>query len=180
MSNAEGRDFDAATFDLDEWIDGIVRPSVVVELYPYEDDYLRRLAALDERLSAVEAAGDADRGMDDDTVETIAAQIESLRTERDAHTLRVRVRQLTQAEFILAAAKAKKAKAPEREWLLWQVAAMTVAPDYDGDLDGEDVPQHFTGPQLKRLLRRNRAGEVMVGRLIEAGNDLMKGLPVPS
>lgn len=181
MSEPEkGHDLDAGVFDLDKWIDEIERPSVVVELYPHEDDYRRRVEEIEAQIPAAEKAGD-ERGIDDPSPEALLAQLDELRRERAARTLRVRVRQLTDAETRLAAMAAYKAGVKsEFGNVMWGLAAATVAPDYHGPLDVADVPTHFTGPQLVRLHQRDRSGQAMVTQLLNAVNGLMEGLPVPS
>ena len=41
----DGANLDAATFDIDRWIDDVVRPEVTVELYPSEPEYAAKVAA---------------------------------------------------------------------------------------------------------------------------------------
>lgn len=177
--STDGANLDPATIDLDAWIDEIERPEVTVELYPREIAYQARLAELE---ALVDKAEDdpAKRGMDDPSPETVLAQIQDLASERAKSALRVRLRQLSNADLIHVAVRFKKAKIPEADRLLFGIAAHTIAPDYDGPLDAADVPQHFTHTQLKRLMKRDRSGEAMVRQLLDTVNELMRGLPVPS
>lgn len=178
MSNAGSLD-DAERFDVDAWIDDYARPETTVLLYPFEADFAARLAALEAQIPAAEK--NADRGMDDPTPETLYAQIVELKAERDAKALRVRVRQVLPAEAARAAIAAKKAGVTgEPDNLMWGLACATVAPDYTGSLSADDVPTHFTGPQLIRLRDRDRTGLQMVQTLLAAVNGLMAGPPVPS
>jgi len=176
----DGANLDASTIDLDQWIDEVVRPEVTVELYPYEADYARRVAEIEAKIPAAEASTPETRGIDDPSIEALSAQLADLREERSRTAKRVRLRQLTDADFVDVAVRFKAAKIPEGDRLLWNVAACTVAPDYDGPLDGLDVPQHFTHVQLKRLMKRDRSGAAMVAQLVVAINGLTAGLPVPS
>lgn len=162
----DGANLDPATVDLDAWIDEVERPEVTVELYPREVAYQARLAELEALVDQVEE-DPAKRGLDDPSPEAILAQIDELRAERSRTALRVRLRQPLQAEFIDAAVRAKKAKAPQRDWLFWQIATAIVEPE-------------FSPEQLRRLYARDRSGEAMWGQLVQAVNDLMRGLPVPS
>lgn len=169
----------AETFDVDSWIDDFTRPEMTVLLYPFEADYAKRVAEIEAQIPAAEKV--TDRGMDDPTPETLYAQLAELRAEREAKSLRVRVRQVTDADTVRAAIAAKKAGVTsEGDQLMWGLAAATVAPDYTGSLSADDVPPHFTGPQLIRLRDRDRTGLAMVQTLLAAVNTLMAGPPVPS
>ena len=168
MSTTEdGANLDASTIDLDAWIDEVVRPEVTVELYPYEVDYARRLAAIEALIPAAEASTPETRGIDDPSIESLSAQLAELREERSRTALRVHLRQPLQSEFVEAAVRAKKAKVPERDWLFWQVATACIEPA-------------FSPEQLRRLYARDRSGEAMWGQLVQAVNGLLAGLPVPS
>ena len=170
---------DAERFSLDSWIDDVVRPETTVLLYPFEADFARRVAAIEVQIPAAEKA--TDRGMDDPTPEVLYAQIQELQAERDAKALHVRVRQVTDTDTARTAIAAKKAKVEtDGDRLMWGLAAATVAPDYTGSLSADDVPSHFTGPQLIRLRDRDRTGLQMVSTLLAAVNGLMAGPPVPS
>jgi hypothetical protein len=171
---------DAERFSLDAWIDDYTRPETVVELYPFEADFAKRVAEIEAQIPAAEK--NADRGMDDPTPETLWAQINELKAERAEKVLRVRVRQVLDADTLRAVAAAKKAGGvkDKGDELMYGLAAATVAPDYTGSLAAEDVPQHFTGPQLIRLRDRDRTGLQMVQTLLAAVNGLMAGPPVPS
>lgn len=162
----DGANLDPATVDLDAWIDEVERPEVTVELYPREIAYQKRLAELEALVEKVSDDPEK-RGIDDPSPEGILAQIEELRAERARTALRVRLRQPLQAEFVDAAVRAKKAGAPQREWLFWQIATAIVEPE-------------FSPQQLRRLYARDRSGEAMWGQLVQAVNGLMAGLPVPS
>ncbi len=161
----DGLNLDPATVDLDAWIDDVQRPEVTVELYPREVAFRERLAELEAQVDAID--DDADRGLDDPSTATILAKIDELRAERAASTLRVRLRQPLQEEFVDAAVRAKRAKVPERDWVFWQIATACVEPA-------------FTPEQLRRLSRRDRSGEAMWAQLVNAVQGLLKGLPVPS
>ena len=181
MSN-NGDAMSVRDFDLDAWIDDVDRPSVVVELYQHEAEFLRRVEEIEAQIPAAEKAG-AERGIDQPSAEALYAQLDELKRERSQKALKVRVRQLTDGDTIRAAMAAKRAGVRgEGEILLWGLAAATVHPDYDGPLSADDVPPHFTGPQLIRLAKRDRSGAHMVKQLMDAANDLMKGgdVPVPS
>lgn len=180
MSTTDGADLDASTFDLDKWIDDIDRPSVVVELYPNEAEYQRRIAEIEAALPAAEKSSPDSRGIGDATPETLMAEFEALRAERERSIIRVRVRQLIDVDILNATKAAKKAGAKAEQVGLWTIAAATVHPDYEGSLSAEDVPQHFTAEQLYRMGHRNRSGAAMVAQLADAANSLVTGLPVPS
>lgn len=176
----DGANLDPATVDLDAWIDKAERPEVTVELYPHEAAYQKRVAELEALIEKAEKVSPENRGIDDPSPEGILAQIDALRAERSQSALRVRLRQMTKADLTLVAVKFTKAGLPEADRLLYNIAAHTVAPDYDGPLDALDVPQHFTLAQLKRLQKRDLSGEAMVRQLLDAINMLAVGLPVPS
>lgn len=176
----DGADFDVTAFDLDAWIDDIERPSVVVELYPFEAQYQDEVAKIEAQIQAAEKAGDEDRGLDEETASTLLARLDEMRRERSERALRVRVRQLIDADIVKAVKAAKKANASEDEVGLWTIAAATVHPDYDGPLSADEVPQHFTARQLYKMGHRDRSGAAMVAQLAAAANSLVVGPPVPS
>ena len=157
---------DAEAFNVDSWIDDVVRPETTVLLYPFEADFAKRVAAIEAQIPAAEKA--TDRGMDDPTPEVLFAQIQELRTERDAKAKRARVRQLTSAEIAAVAKSAVEAGVTEPRIVdLWVVAAACLEPI-------------FTPEQLERLRKRDRSGESMVAQLVATVNGLMAGPPVPS
>ena len=181
MSTTEdGANLDAAEFNLDAWIDDIVRPEVIVELYPYEAEYARKVAAIEAQIPAARKAAPGDRGLNEASEEQLLAQVQELRAERSERALKVRVRQPTDTEIAEAFLAAKKAKAKQDDIELWAVAAATVHPSYDGSLAAAKIPPHFTGPQLVRLRYRDRSGESMAAQLVLATRELATGLPVPS
>lgn len=180
MSDPDGANLDAGTFDLDAWIDGIQRPEVTVELDPKAHDFAQRVAEIEAAIPAAEKVPAEERGLSDASPEQLYAQLDELKRERAGRVLRVRLRQLTDEEIVGVIARAKKARGNAQEWVL---AAHTVAPEYDGPLDAEDVPQHFTPEQIHRLARRGRNGAAMIQQLTAAANTLLAegaGLPVPS
>lgn len=164
---SDGDNLDAASFDLDGWIAGVVRPEIVVELYPHEIEFGLRLKAIQDQIPAAEKTRAEDRGLEDPSPEQLVAQVQELKAERAAKALKVRVRQLIDEEIVEAAAKASKVKASEKDAVLYVVAAACVAPS-------------FTVDQLKALRSRDRSGEGMVRQLVQAINTLSAGLPVPS
>lgn len=177
--DTQGDAYDAETFSLDDWIDQIQRPEITVELYPHDADYRRRVRAIEKQIPAAEKV--TDRGMDDPTPEQLLMQLDELKRERSERALRVRLRQVTDADATHAALAARKAKVTDpADLMMWGLSTATVRPDYAGPLDAKDVPPHFTGPQLCRLRDRDRSGADMVAQLIQAANGLMEGLPVPS
>ena len=158
---------DSATFDLEAWIDGIVRPEVVVELYPYELDYAAKVAAIEAQIPAAEKVDPDNRGMDEASAEQLLAQIQDLKAERSRTALKVTVAQITNKEIAATRAQAKKNGLDEEVTQLALIAAACVAPD-------------FTTDQLERLRTRDRSGEQMVTQLQVAVVSLLAGLPVPS
>lgn len=162
-----GSNLDASTFDLDAWIDDVVRPEVTVELYPHEIDFARKVAAIQAQIPAAEKVSAENRGMDDATAEQLLMQLDELRRERSRTALKVRVQQRTDADIAAAAARAVKAKATKDDATLWVIADACVEPN-------------FTPAQLKRLRDRDRSGESMINQLVAAINNLAAGLPVPS
>ena len=158
---------DSATFDLEAWIDGIVRPEVVVELYPYELDYAAKVAAIEAQIPAAEKVDPDNRGMDEASAEQLLAQIQDLKAERSRTALKVTVAQITNKEIAATRAQAKKDGLDEEVTQLALIAAACVAPD-------------FTTDQLERLRTRDRSGEQMVTQLQVAVVSLLAGLPVPS
>lgn len=177
----DGANLSASTFDLDAWIDDISRAEVTVTLHPNDAMFMRRLRDLEQRMAKAEKAS-GDLGLDDETTATIQAEFDALRAERDAEGVDVRLREITKAEAVLAVAKVKPANrdvTPD-EALDATISAMTVAPGYDGPLDADEVPPHFTPQQLRRMRRRGPQGEAMYFQLVEASNGLTQGLPTPS
>ena len=167
MTEQDGANLDAATFDLDAWIDDVVRPEVTVELYPYDIDFGIKVKAIQDQIPAAEKVTAENRGLDDPAPEQLLAQIQELKAERSRTALRVRVKQLTTAEMAEAAAEASNANATPKDAPLYVIAAACVEPT-------------FTAEQLKRLRARDRSGEGMIDQLIAAFNTLSLGLPVPS
>ena len=102
---------DSSTFDLDAWVDGIVRPEVVVELYPYELDYAARVSAIEAQIPAAEKIDPDNRGMDEASAEQLLAQIVELKAERSRTALKVTVAQITFKE--IAATRKASVKAGE-------------------------------------------------------------------
>lgn len=178
----DGAQLDAEDFDLDAWIDGTKRPETTVTLYPNDVEYIRRVRDLERRLGQAEKVAPENRGMDDPTPETIAAELDELRAEREAGGLRVRLRQITKAENLKAIAKAKKPgkDISPQQALYVVISKMTVHPSYDGPLDADDVPPHFSPRQLERLYKRDASGEAMFQQLMTAADQLIAGLPTPS
>lgn len=162
-----GANLDASTFDLDRWIDDVVRPEVTVELYPYEADYAAKVAAIEAQIPAAEKLSADDRGIDEASADQLHAQLSELRAERSRSALKVRVRQLTDDEITGALSAAKSAGAPEDEHKWWILAAACITPA-------------FTPDQIKRLRARDRSGQDMVDQLALAVAGLQRGLPVPS
>lgn len=155
-------------FDLDAWIDGVERPTITVDLYPFEDEFAARVADIEAKIDAAEKVSAENRGIEDASPEVLAAQLDELRREREAKTVRVQVRQLTKAESI-AVVKAHKDRAeydPENVDV-WMVAAACVDPS-------------FTPEQMERLRTRDRTGEAMYAQLYVATEQVLRGLPVPS
>lgn len=155
-------------FDLDAWIDGVERPTITVDLFPFEDEFAARVADIEAKIDAAEKVSAENRGIEDASPEVLAAQLDELRREREAKTVRVQVRQLTKAESI-AVVKAHKGRAesdPENVDV-WMVAAACVDPD-------------FTPEQVERLRTRDRTGEAMYAQLYVATEQVLRGLPVPS
>ena len=158
---------DSSTFDLDSWISGIVRPEVIVELYPYELDFAAKVAAIEAQIPAAEKVDPDNRGMDEASAEQLLAQIEELKAERSRTALKVTVAQITNKEIVEVRKAAKADGLDEEGTQLALIAAACVAPD-------------FTTAQLERLRTRDRSGEQMVAQLQVAVVSLLAGLPVPS
>lgn len=162
----DGANLDAAVFDLDAWIDDVVRPELTIELYPFDVDFAAKVAAIQAQIPDAEKMGD--RGLDDPSPEQLLAQIQELREERSRTALKVRVRQLTDTEIAGLVSDARDAGQDDPESInLWFIAASCVEP-------------MFTVDQLKRLRTRDRSGESMTAQLLDAVNGLLGGLPVPS
>ena len=163
----DGANLDAASFDLDSWIDDVVRPEVVVELYPYEIDFAAKIAAIQAQIPAAEKSTPENRGIDEASPGQLSAQLAELWAERTRTALKVRVRQITGTEINETAEAAKAAGADEDGIQSWLIAKACVEPT-------------FTAEQLDRLRTRDRSGEAMVAQLQAAIMGLLAGLPVPS
>jgi hypothetical protein len=157
----DGANIDAGTFDLDRWIDDVIRPELTIELYPFEAEYAAKVAAIEAQIPAAEKT---DPGLDDATPETLLAQLQELRSERSRTALKVRVRQLLDAEVVAIVGEVGEQDPSEVN--IRAIAAACVAPT-------------FTVDQLKRLRVRDLSGESMVAQLLNTVNGLMVGLPVP-
>ena len=169
---------DAEAFDLDGWIDDVVRPEVTVELYPREAEYLAKVTEIEAKVKAAEKVKPEDRGMEDASPEALLAQIEELKAQRSAEALKVRVRQVLDVELADVMDDFRhrdetdrdgydEANAKVSDQTLWIVSAACVSPN-------------FTPAQLDRLRKRDRSGESMVSQLVVAVAKLQAGLPVPS
>lgn len=154
-------------FDLDAWIDGVERPTITVDLYPHEAQFAARVARIEEQIEAAEKVAAENRGMDDDTPETLAAQLDELRREREESTVHVKVWQLTRKESVEVLRAYKEREGGLDDSDLWMVAASCVEPA-------------FTATQLDRLRNRDRSGEEMYAQLHAATMQVLQGLPVPS
>ena len=77
-------------FDLDAWIDGVERPTIIVDLFPFEGEFAARVADIEAKIDAAEKVSAENRGMTDASPEVLAAQLDELRREREAKTVRVR------------------------------------------------------------------------------------------
>ena len=154
-------------FDLDAWIDGVERPTVTVDLFPFEDEFAARVADIEAKIDAAEKVSAENRGMTDASPEVLAAQLDELRREREAKTVRVQVRQLTKAESIAVVKAHKDREGGPENVDVWMVAAACVDPD-------------FTPEQVERLRTRDRTGEAMYAQLYVATEQVLQGLPVPS
>ena len=164
----DGANLDAASFDLDSWIDDVVRPEVTVELYPFEVDFAAKIAAIEAQIPAAEKSTPENRGIDEASPEQLSAQLAELWAERTRTALKVRVRQLTDDELTEALKAAKEAGEDDPEAINLRVIAASC------------VEPAFTVDQLKRLRTRDRSGESMTAQLLAAVNGLLVGLPVPS
>ncbi len=165
--STEGSNLDPATFDLDAWIDGLVRPEITVNLYPLETEFAAKVADIEAQIPAAEKVTPQNRGLDEATPEHLLAQIEAIKAERDAATIRVRVTQLTNAEIIATTKAAMDAGEDEDGKQAWLIAAACVEPK-------------FTPAQVVALRDKSRSGAVMYAQLQGAVGYLLTGLPVPS
>lgn len=159
---------DAASFDIDAWIDGIERPTVTVELYPRDDEFRARVAKLEAAIDAAEKVTAENRAMNDASPEALAAQLDELRAERAASVLPVTVQQLTKRE-IAKTLQAFNDRGDDDGTTddMWVVAAACQKPTW--------TPQ-----QLQRLRDRDRTGERMVAQLMVAVAEIQQGFSVPS
>lgn len=162
-----GANLDASTFDLDSWIDDVVRPEVTIELYPHEAEYAAKVAAIEALIPAAEKTSPENRGLDDPSPEQLLAQIEDLKRERSASALKVWVRQITNDELTDAVARGAAAGWDKGDVALWTIAEACVEPA-------------FTPDQLLRLRKRDMSGESMILQLSAAVVGLRSGLPTPS
>ena len=155
-------------FDLDAWIDGVERPTITVDLFPFEDEFAARVAEIESRIEAAEKVTADNRGIGDESPESMVAQLDELRREREAKTVRVQVRQVTTAESIaIVRAHKDRAEGDPENVDVWMVAAACVDPA-------------FTPQQMERLRTRDRTGEAMYAQLYVATEQVLRGLPVPS
>lgn len=157
-------DIDPETFDLDGWIDGVVRPETTVPLYVNDREYAEQVARIEALIPLAEKTKPEDRGLDDPSPESLAAELADLRAAREATAVKVRVRQLTRTEQreLLAAGGDDPL-----DTTLHILAAAIVEPA-------------FTPAQLRRLYERDQSGEAMVDQITGAVLALGNGLPVPS
>lgn len=157
-------DIDPETFDLDAWIDGVVRPETTVNLYANDHEYAAEAARIEALIPVAEKTKPEDRGLDDPSPESLAAELADLRAAREETALKVRIRQLRKAEMVDLI---RAGGSDNVETTLTIVAAATIEPA-------------FTAAQLRRLFERDQSGEAMVNHLTAAVLALGNGLPVPS
>jgi hypothetical protein len=164
----DGSDLDASTFDLDAWIDGVVRPEVTVELYPDAARYRAVVALIEAQIPDAEKTKPEDRGLDDPSPEALLAQLAELKAERAASVLPVRVSQLTQKELRDVTLACREAHGPDADDYVWAwvVSASCVEPT-------------FTPEQILKLHSASASGEAMTEQLAAAVNLLRAGLTAP-
>jgi hypothetical protein len=164
---SDGSNLDPNSFDVDSWIDGVVRPEVTVPLYPHDAEFAARLKAVTDLIPAAEKTNPEDRGLDDPTPEALRLQVAEITAEREASALRVRVQQRTKLERGETLAEALRAGVQDKETTTaWLLSAACVEPK-------------FTPDQILRLLHRDDSGEQMVLQLIRAVDSLDGGLTPP-
>lgn len=169
---------DAESFDVDAWIDDVVRPEVTVELYPREAEYLAKVTEIEKKVKAAEKVKSEDRGLEDASPEALLAQIEELRAQRSAEALKVRVRQVLDLELAEVMDAFRHRDEVDRDG--YDPASATVADSSLWIVSAACVSPTFTPAQLERLRKRDRSGEGMVTQLVIAVAQLQQGLPVPS
>jgi len=168
MSKTEGADIsEPESFDLEAWIDGIIRPELTVALYPYEVDFIARSQALIAKIEAAGEVGPEDRGMDDATAAIYQIELDELKAERDKVSLLVRVSEITDKEIVAIRDQAKEDGLDEEATQMRLIAAACVEPK-------------FTAEQLATMRDKTRSGVVMVNQLSAAVLALLRGLPVPT
>lgn len=159
---------DAATWDIDAWIDETKRPDVELEFFPKDREHAARISVIESLIPAAEATSPENRGIGDVSADALRAQIAEMVAERAATVKRVTVRQLTDLELEVIKDGAIKAGVTDGVTLLfWRIGAACTPT--------------FTPEQLARLYKRDLSGEDMVDRLSDAHLGLQGALPsVPS
>jgi len=160
-----------ADFDLDAAISGAKRPERTVSVITRAD--LR--ARLDEIATEVERARpaeDGERGMDEDSAESLLEEFRAVREQMLASAIPFRLRGITEGEARAAVKAAKADGVPvtgddvdPRAVAVYSLATAIVAPS-------------STVAQLKRL--REAVGDGEIDKLVMAAQQLRGGVQVPS
>lgn len=167
MSKNPGAELDPETFDVDQWIDGVVRPETTIALYPNDAHFQAEVARIEAQIPAAEKTKPENRGLGDPSPETLQAQLSQLREEREATALHVRIRQLRKAEMtdLIRATAGEDVEALDITLAI--VSAALVEPK-------------FSPAQLRRLYERDISGEAMVDQMLGALYAMGSSIPVPS
>lgn len=144
------QELDPDSFDLDDWIDGVTRPTETVRLYrkAHLND---RLKELERRIDLARRVPVEERGITDDSPESLLDEWQQVAQELSESALPVKVQALTEPEIDAAKKAAKRDhKDDDTAYFVYVVAAGTVSP-------------RFTPQQLAKV--RERAGDAQIGEM---------------
>lgn len=127
LASATEAPLDPSSFNLDDWIAGVTRPTEIVRLYG-KGHLNERLKELEREITLVRKTPAEERGITDTTVAGLQAEWDEVAAEMVASARPFKVRALTSDEIETARAEGKKAKATDAEQVLYVVAAATVEP----------------------------------------------------
>lgn len=150
MQMSENDELDPDTWDLDDWIDGVTRPTETVRLY--RKGHLNdRLKDLERRIDLARRVPAEERGITDDSPESLMDEWQLVAQELSDSALPVRVQALTEPEIDAAKKAAKRDhKDDDTAWAVYVAAAGTVQP-------------RFSPTQLMKV--RQRAGDAQIGEM---------------
>lgn len=152
------------TFDIDAWIDGATPITHRVTLYQ-RGDLIAELEDIDRQIELAEAAGDAERGLDDATPDTLRLRRTQIAEEWLDSGLHLWVRPFTVARNKEIVKQGKKDRLSNED-ANQLVLAKAIVRMQQGDADPVDLPDGLPLDRLKRL--QEAVGEAQSATLTRA------------